>query len=113
MAINCLIAGCMLLGLSQASHAQTAAEFELIGQAHMALCRSLKDCATARFQHEVVLATPGGNPVVCGEFNAKNSFGGYTGFEPYIFSRGSLVTRATLGAAVPALFDNAWDRSCR
>lgn len=31
---------------------------------------------------------------VCGEYNAKNSMGGYTGFEPFIYWKKGLITRS-------------------
>lgn len=30
------------------------------------------------------------HPVVCGYYNAKNAYGGYIGFEPFIFDDGRL-----------------------
>jgi hypothetical protein len=30
-----------------------------------------------------------GTPTLCGEFNAKNSFGGYFGFSPFFYRQGA------------------------
>lgn len=45
--------------------------------------RTLKDPASARFQNLRVQTHPEGK-IVCGEVNAKNSFGGYVGFRQFI-----------------------------
>ncbi len=43
----------------------------------------LKDPSSARYRN-ITYRTRNGLPVLCGEVNARNSFGGYTGFEFFI-----------------------------
>lgn len=45
--------------------------------------RNLNDSASAEFRDEKVYRLPD-NTVVCGEVNAKNSYGGYAGFSKYV-----------------------------
>ncbi len=46
---------------------------------------ALKDPSSAQFRNirGYSFSGPGGGYVVCGEVNGKNSFGGYTGFQPF------------------------------
>lgn len=56
---------------------------ELIDAAKDRVTRDLKDPDSAKFRG--VKAFPNG--VVCGEVNAKNSFGAYTGFRAFGYTR--------------------------
>jgi hypothetical protein len=49
----------------------------------------LKDPASAHYRN-ITYRTRNSLPVLCGEVNARNSFGGYTGFE-YFVAMGNLV----------------------
>jgi hypothetical protein len=55
-------------------------------QAEQQVRSSLKDPASAQFRNTYDFAYFGGR-MVCGEVNAKNGFGGYTGFLPYSIVR--------------------------
>jgi hypothetical protein len=58
----------------------------VITDAEKSICDSLKDCESARFRNEVIKTIHNGQTtVVCGEVNAKNSFGGYTGFQKFMY----------------------------
>lgn len=50
-------------------------------EAKKSLIDVLKNPDTVKFRNEVSFKTPG---VICGEFNAQNSMGGYVGFKKYI-----------------------------
>ncbi|WEN14301.1 hypothetical protein PY254_13790 [Rhodanobacter sp. AS-Z3] len=58
-------------------------------QAKKAVMATLKDPASVQWRD--IRAQPRKDswgkehPVICGEYNAKNSYGGYTGFKPFIF----------------------------
>ena len=52
-----------------------------ISEAKKSLIDVLKNPDTVKFRNEVFFKTPG---VICGEFNAQNSMGGYVGFKKYI-----------------------------
>lgn len=47
----------------------------------------LKDPASAEFR-EIKVSIFNGAPLVCGEVNAKNSYGGYTGFRHFMIKEG-------------------------
>jgi hypothetical protein len=69
----------------------------------------LKDAGSAEFRSVYFRHAQGKAPVSCGEVNAKNSFGGYSGFQRYI-SAGSpentfLEERVTD-------FDKSWAEFC-
>jgi hypothetical protein len=68
----------------------------------------LKDPDSAQFR-DVFVSNTGGLPVVCGEVNAKNSFGGYGGFQRFI-SAGTLQLVAKDMAA--GEFDTSWVKFC-
>jgi uncharacterized protein (DUF2147 family) len=55
----------------------------------------LKDAASARYKAMTAKESLDGKTVVvCGFFNAKNSYGGYAGYEPFIYSTGDNVFRS-------------------
>jgi hypothetical protein len=56
----------------------------------------LKDPLSAQFQ---LVRQPAGK--ICGRYNAKNSYGGYTGFEPFVFVTGERALY-TVGTVVHA-----------
>lgn len=45
--------------------------------------KGLKDPGSAQFQELSILENSAGDTVVCGEFNARNSYGGYVGFQKF------------------------------
>lgn len=66
----------------------------LVDQAGKALLDGLNDPASARYRGVFVHTTIGDDSLplhrVCGEVNAKNSMGGYTGWQPFVASTGFL-----------------------
>lgn len=59
-----------------------------VGKAHQEVKKYLNDGATAEFRADQVLyLPPDGQKMVCGEVNAKNAFGAYAGFTPYVVER--------------------------
>jgi len=55
---------------------------------------ALKDPDSAQFQNirGYTFSGPGGGYVVCGQVNGRNSFGGYTGFQPFRTNVGSTTS---------------------
>ena len=49
---------------------------------------TLKDPASAQFRN---VELKGGGTVLCGEINAKNSFGGYVGYRPFVTTASATV----------------------
>ncbi|WP_308518263.1 hypothetical protein [uncultured Stenotrophomonas sp.] len=72
----------------------------LVTEAEDAVKQILKDPGSVEFRYVSVVqvATPAGkDPIVCGEFNARNSLGGYVGFEPFAWHPdGKLLTKAAM-----------------
>jgi hypothetical protein len=93
-----VLAGCNAGGPAPSAQTPQAAPFTLTA-AHMktiqaGLRSSLKDPDSARFGTMRAVKDAKGDVIVCGYVNAKNSFGGYTGDQPFL---------GTLSEA-PALF---------
>lgn len=63
----------------------------------------LKDPDSAEFRNVHYYSGSGG-PVVCGEVNAKNSYGGYNGFEPFVASGDELAWLASELASPEEVF---------
>lgn len=59
----------------------------LVREAHEAVLRELKDPASAKFDDASVQIFPKEGLVCGGRVNAKNSYGGYDGFENYFYSK--------------------------
>ena len=74
-------------------------------KAKEAVAAQLKDPASVQFRALTTGKTDRGFAIVCGEFNAKSGFGGYTGFRPFVWRDGSFG--ALLGdAGADAYFAN-------
>jgi hypothetical protein len=61
-----------------------------VEQAKESVRTQLKDAESAEFRN-VAIRDYKGAPLVCGEVNAKNSFGGYSGYQQFVFA-GSMGT---------------------
>lgn len=61
----------------------------LIKNAKQSIRDSIKDPRSAQFQHIRVVKNLRGERAVCGEVNAKNAFGGYVGFTPFMYVDGA------------------------
>jgi len=68
----------------------------------------MKDPESARFRNVFVSHSLGG-PLVCGEVNAKNSFGGYTGFQRFVSGGDQQVVDTDMA---PGEMDSLWPQAC-
>lgn len=78
-----------------------------------ALVARLKDAESARFRGEYLSwSDDDERPVLslCGEVNAKNGYGGYTGFVRYVSTGTGMVTAA--GEPGSAAIDAVWGTWC-
>jgi len=67
-----------------------------------------KDPGSVQFRN-IFVSRSAGVPVVCGEVNAKNSFGGYGGYQRF-FSAGEIqVVEKDMAAGE---MDKSWDKFC-
>ncbi|WP_156397415.1 MULTISPECIES: hypothetical protein [unclassified Sphingomonas] len=62
----------------------------IIAEAKAALAETLLDPSSAQYRNVGVHRSQIG-PLVCGEYNAKNRFGGYVGFQTFVYGDGSLL----------------------
>ena len=73
-----------------------------------AIKAKLKDADSAKFRN--VKFYSGVAPVTCGEVNAKNSFGGYSGYERFI--AGGDVINVLESEMKDGEMDDAWRKIC-
>lgn len=91
---------------------------ELKTSAEMNLKALLKDAESVKYRDVFLSRIDGGNLMLCGRVNSKNSFGGYTGFKRFIASPNpdapTLVEgeASGMGAAVDAAFPQAYAEVC-
>jgi hypothetical protein len=64
----------------------------ILDEAHAAVQATLRDPSSALFYDEAVIGT-GKSRTVCGNVNAKNGFGGYTGKSAFIYEEQSRVAK--------------------
>ena len=83
-----------VVSLAMAGCIETApTETALLEEAHAEVAKLMKDPASVQFDDTNTELHPNAGLVCQGKVNAKNSYGGYVGFENYAYSR-------TKGAAV-------------
>lgn len=59
-------------------------ENELIVKAKRSVSELMKDPSSTKFKHVFFNETEKGGPVICGNYDSKNSFGAYSGFKRFI-----------------------------
>lgn len=73
-------------GTSVAGPVTGAAKDRLINEAKAAISEDFKDPSSAQFRNIWITYEPEiDKSTVCGEVNAKNSFGAYVGFAPFTY----------------------------
>lgn len=86
-----------------AAKADTSAKVNgsvLLDDAHAAVQARLRNPGSAQFQYGFIIGT-GNNRTVCGIVNAKNDFGGYSGYAPFVYhepSKSVVLARDNDGA---------------
>jgi len=85
--------------------------------AHRAVLELLRDPASATFRNVMWTRTANGGGHFCGEVNARNAFGGMSGFTRFqAFASPSGATHAEIDdedGPVGAYFAETWRRDCR
>jgi hypothetical protein len=102
---RCAAALFLFAGVISAQESPTLPEVEA---AQTAIRNKLKDPSSAQFRNDRLMLTETGALSVCGEVNAKNSYGGYNGFVPY-YSAGTV---AALGAKNDSTFSIIYPAIC-
>ena len=77
----------------------------MFSQAKSVVKYRLKDSESAKFRNLRMSKTHSGGDIVKGEVNAKNSFGGYAGFEKFIYlpNDGSVKLESEAKKSLPEL----------
>jgi hypothetical protein len=97
-------------GLKTQSDSKNESESKVISRAFSKVRESLKDPSSADFGQVVMRSIGGGNSVACGTVNAKNGFGGYSGFKRFIYTHERSSVAFDDGGAN---FSDSWDSLCR
>lgn len=87
-----------------------------IGAVKEAVAERLKDPGSAQFGEMRAARQPGKNAIVCGEVNARNSYGGYVGRRTYtgmLISRDGKAYFAVTGMGSTAAERYAIDTMCQ
>lgn len=99
--------------VATAYYLQSNTEESAIEKAKASIQRDLKDPDSAQFRN-IRIEKFGNGKVICGEVNAKNSYGGYVGYRRFVASPESSTIESTGGryARVNALSNTGLDAAC-
>jgi hypothetical protein len=89
-------------------YADVGKQYAWISAGKEAIKKQLKDPESAKWRN-VHFYSGGGTPVVCGEVNARNAFGGYTGFERFV-AAGTVIS--AVESQVEGGLGAVWDKFC-
>lgn len=81
------------------------------GKARAALRGELADPDSAEFRRVTVADRR--IPIVCGEVNSRNRFGGYVGFRRFIVTMDEYVRIEPVASADLSRFEDRWATDCR
>ena len=98
-----------ILLFSTLTFANSAKELAWIRVSKEAIQQKLKDPSSAQFKNVFFNRALNNTPVVCGEVNSKNSFGGYAGFQRFV-AAGSQF--AYLENELSGDFGDVWEQLC-
>lgn len=90
--------------------ADESTQMAWIGKSQEGIRAKLRDPDSAEFR-DVRFYSGGPTPVVCGEVNSKNGFGGYSGFQRFIAS-GEKLAFLQSEMTSPAEMNEAWKTMC-
>lgn len=75
----------MLIGMFSVFSVSAIASDELITVAKASISYDMKDPESSKFRDIKINKTRGGADILCGQVNAKNSYGAYTGFTDFYY----------------------------
>ncbi|HHO3502998.1 TPA: hypothetical protein ACRRG1_003350 [Acinetobacter baumannii] len=102
-----VILGCLLLGCGKTEEEKLKDERQKLDlQVQKLVKDKLKDGDTAKFRNQWEL---------CGEVNAKNSFGAYTGFQRYVVTEEKIFFETDFNTDSTSLeiFNKLWNVNCK
>lgn len=80
----------VLIGLAALAVEAGASDEAAIAEAKERVAREMRDPESAQFRDIKVLPGKEG-PIICGQVNAKNAYGGYVGFNPFLVAGSSVM----------------------
>ena len=107
------LAGLLFLGVAVAGglllYGTVGRHYAIKNRAEQALRDRMRDPGSVQFRNiRAVVQRDGTRVVVCGEYNAKNGFGAYTGFRGfYVFEDGDARLEGTYSQ-----FQTGWGEFC-
>ena len=93
----------------ESPYADSGKQIAWISNGQESIKSQLKDPESATFRN-VHFYSGGGTPVVCGEVNARNGFGGYTGYERFV-AAGTVIS--AVESQVEGGLGPVWDKFCK
>jgi hypothetical protein len=103
-----IIAAILFAGCSNSEPTEETKAFNYIGEHKMRIKAMLKDPGSAEFR-KVFVSKSSGMPVVCGQVNAKNSFGGFSGYQRFISAGTTQALESAMGVGE---MDKTWKLLC-
>lgn len=103
-----LIYTAVMVAIAATASAADAKETVWVERSKDAVKAKMKDPNSAQFRN-VYFSRSGGVPVACGEVNAKNSYGGYRGYQFFIAAGDSLTVLESEVSDFKAL----WQQLCK
>ena len=101
LVVGTLVAGCGGAGPSAESPGQPLTlSSGQISKIQAGVRVRLKDPDSARFSRIVAGRMANGRVIACGQVNAKNSFGGYTGMSPFVADLSDSTSAEVVGVEV-------------
>ena len=74
----------------------------------------LKDPESAQYRNMRAFNLSNGDRAICGEFNARNSFGGYTGYSPFwIRTRSNSIVAAEIAGVNDTFTESRITNACQ
>ena len=108
LALVALATAAVMAGCGKSEPSAAARESAWIYENQEKVKGKLKDPNSAEFR-DVFVSKKAGAPFVCGEVNAKNSFGGFTGFQKFIAGGEVVVVASQMQAGD---MDEVWGKTC-
>lgn len=104
-----VVAGCGESTAESAAHAQENRELTATVTGEAGVKNTLSDPESAQFRNEHIVRN-GDALVLCGEVNAKNQMGGYTGFVRFVAGGDAAIISG--GQLDTQDFAKLWEMSC-
>jgi len=80
----------LIIAAMVAVAACTGGDDTVVAQAQADVAKTLRDPSSAQFREVIVRRATTGAQIVCGEVNGRNGYGGYAGFQEFIWHSGNV-----------------------